>query len=304
MNLAAFIALILSIIIQFAAVVLAIRFIRLTDYRVFWLLISAGLVLMIVRRIAPLYYLLSDPEYKIALSNEILGIIISTLMFFGLRGIGVLFMEHLKIEKDIKKLLEEKQLLLKEVHHRIKNNMSTISSLLSLQAAPLKDPVAVEALDDARARVESMTLLYDKLYRSENFYDADISEYIGLLADEIISSFPGSDAVTVKKELESINLDARRIQTLAILINEILTNTMKYAFGKTKEPEIVIKSRISGDKAVLSVHDNGKGIQKELNKNNSSGFGMTLIEALVQQLDGTYSIVRNGGTEVTIEFKL
>ncbi len=304
MNLAAFIALILSIIIQFAAVVLAIRFIRLTDYRVFWLLISAGLVLMIVRRIAPLYYLVSDPEYKIALSNEILGIIISTLMFFGLRGIGVLFMEHLKIEKDIKKLLEEKQLLLKEVHHRIKNNMSTISSLLSLQAAPLEDPVAVEALDDARTRVESMTLLYDKLYRSENFYDADISEYIELLADEIIAGFPGSEAVTVKKELESINLDARRIQTLAILINEILTNTMKYAFGKTKEPEIVIKSCISGDKAVLSIHDNGKGIQKELNKNNSSGFGMTLIYGLVQQLEGTYSIVRNGGTEVTIEFKL
>jgi PAS domain S-box-containing protein len=122
-------------------------------------------------------------------------------------------------EEKAKDLLDEKEVILKEVHHRIKNNMSTIASLLSLQAGMLKDSSAVTALKDAESRVMSMAILYDTLYNSPNFRETSVLNFIPRLIDEILSNFPNRQSVKVEKKIDDLVLDAKRLHTLGIIIN-------------------------------------------------------------------------------------
>ncbi|MBU0936619.1 MAG: response regulator, partial [Spirochaetes bacterium] len=135
-----------------------------------------------------------------------------------------------QIERANKALLDEKSLMLKEVHHRIKNNMNTLSSILQLQTASLSEPAAIEAIQDAEGRITSMMTLYDKLYRSAEFSKLSIKEYLGSLVDQILANFPGSSSIKVEKQIDDFQLEARSMQSLGIIVNELLTNIMKYAF--------------------------------------------------------------------------
>lgn len=138
--------------------------------------------------------------------------------------------ERKNSEEKIQDLLREKELLLREVHHRIKNNMNTIRGLLLLQAADLKDSAAATALHDAESRVQSMMILYDKLYRSHDYKEISVRLYLGPLADEIMGHFPGRGKVRFKKNIEDFVLGAKIIFPLGIIVNELITNIMKYAF--------------------------------------------------------------------------
>jgi len=212
--------------------------------------------------------------------------------------------EKKKAEEKIKSLLSEKELLLKEVHHRIKNNMNTISSLLSLQASVIPEPTAVRALVEARNRIRSMSLLYDKLYRSSDFKELSIKEYLSTLVDEVIANFPNCEDVTVIKNMDDFMLDAERLQALGIMINELLTNTMKYAFEPKTCGLITVTSEKTGNNAIIKVKDNGTGIPLSVNFKNSQGFGLQLVQKLAEQLKGTIKIIRGDGTELVLEFKL
>jgi PAS domain S-box-containing protein len=207
-------------------------------------------------------------------------------------------------EEKVKSLLAEKELLLKEVHHRIKNNMNTVSSLLSLQAATLKEFSAISALEDAIARVRSMGLLYDKLYRSENFIELSIKDYLPSLIDEIISNFPNSKIVKVEKSIQDFVLDAKSIQTLGIIINELLTNIMKYAFKGREAGLITLIATNLQDHVSIVVQDNGNGIPESITFENTIGFGLLLISALTKQLKGTIRMERGNGTRFILEFEI
>ena len=212
--------------------------------------------------------------------------------------------QRILAEEKIKKLLEEKEMILKEVHHRIKNNMSTIKGLLYIQAEALNDQSAVAALRDAENRVESMMILYDKLYRSSDFKELSVREYLPVLADEIIRSFPNRGIVEIEKSIDEIILGADTLFPLGILINELLTNIMKYAFTGRNSGVITIIASIKNNHIVLIVGDNGNGMPESVTIEKSTGFGLDLVRMLTEQIGGTIRIERGNGTRFVLEFNV
>jgi len=209
--------------------------------------------------------------------------------------------EREKAEDKIRSLLAEKELLLKEVHHRIKNNMNTMMSLLSLQARSLGDPGSVAALNDARRRIQSMMLLYDKLYRSEGFRELSIREYLTALVRDIIENFPNREAVTVTTQVDDFVLDEKKLSAVGLIINELLTNAMKYAFTGRESGSIVITASLQERHAMIVVQDNGVGVPGDFDLHASRGFGLQLVDMLTQQIDGTMRIERGEGTAFILE---
>jgi chemotaxis protein methyltransferase CheR len=208
------------------------------------------------------------------------------------------------IERANKAMLDEKNLILKEVHHRIKNSMNTLRSLLQLHAEGLTEPSAIEAIHDADGRVLSMMTLYDKLYRSADYGELSIKEYLGALSDEIIANFPNAASIRVEKSIDDFLLGARAMQSIGIIINELLTNIMKYAFIGRSSGTIRISARLKDGLARIVVADDGTGVPQEINFENSPGFGLMLVRTLTDQLGGSIVLARDGGTSITLEFKL
>ncbi|PKL15727.1 MAG: hypothetical protein CVV49_19935 [Spirochaetae bacterium HGW-Spirochaetae-5] len=147
-------------------------------------------------------------------------------------------------EDEVLNLLSEKELLLKEVHHRIKNNMSTISNLLRIQGEDQDNPEIKKLLFDAEGRVLSMMVLYDKLYRSADFEKMSIADYLPALVDEILANFPERMSVTIEKQIDDFILDVKILQSLGVIINELLTNIMKYAFSGRSNCKITISQTL------------------------------------------------------------
>lgn len=207
-------------------------------------------------------------------------------------------------EEKIKTLLLEKELILKESHHRIKNNMNTVSSIICLHLETLKEPSAIAALKDARSRIHSMMVLYDKLYRSEDFKELSFKQYITPLIDEIIDNFPNKGIIKMEKVIDDFIIDAKRLPALGIIINEILTNIMKYAFTGRDNGLIKVTAAISDDRVTVTVADNGIGIPESINIATSTGFGFQLVDIMTQALRGKIKIERNDGTKFILEFNL
>ncbi len=205
-------------------------------------------------------------------------------------------------ENRIKSLLNEKDLLLKEVHHRIKNNMNTIISLLSLQSFNIKDIHAKNALEDAKNRVQSMMLLYDKLYRSKGFNEISVLEYFSPLIDEILNSFPNRGKVNVNKEIMDFKIEAKILFSLGIMLYEILSNSMKHAFESLESGEISVFVKEEDKKVFIEISDNGIGGSSESSFQDSNGFGMQLINLLAIQIDANLSISTKTGTKYNLEF--
>jgi two-component sensor histidine kinase len=188
--------------------------------------------------------------------------------------------------------------------------MNNIYSLLILHAETLHEPTAISALNDAAKRVQSMKVLYDKLYRSSNFQKLSVADYLPALVDEILSNFPNSNKVTVEKKIDDFVLDAKRLQPLGIVINELLTNIMKYAFTGRNDGLIIIEVELkpaltgNGKTIFIAIQDNGNGMPEAINFENSTGFGLMLVNMLTQQLNGSIRIERSNGTKIMLEFEL
>lgn len=204
----------------------------------------------------------------------------------------------------INMLLEEKEILLKEAYHRIKNNMNTIHSLLNLQANTFTDSAIIEAFKDATNRVRSMMILFDKLYQSIDYNEISTADYISVLIDEIIMNFPNNESVQTVKNIEDFKIDAKVMQTVGIIINELLTNIMKYAFNGRNDGIITVNVFRENGLNHFSIQDNGNGMPESISFENSTGFGLRLIEMLTKHLDGNLKIERKNGTKVILEFKM
>jgi PAS domain S-box-containing protein len=207
-------------------------------------------------------------------------------------------------ELQIKSLLADKELILKEVHHRIKNNMYTIGSLLSLQAATIAEPAAIAALEDARGRVQSMMVLYEKLYQAQDYGELTLERYLSPLVDEIVGNFSRGGTIRVEKQFDATALDMKRLQAIGIIVNELITNVMKYAFVGGRAGRISVNAGRVADHIELSVGDDGVGIPEGVNFEDSGGFGLMLINTLTKQLNGTIRIERGAGTRVVLSIGL
>jgi len=206
-------------------------------------------------------------------------------------------------EEKIKALLVEKELMLREVHHRIKNNMNAINGFLALQAAGAKDPAIVEALDDAGSRIQSMMVLYDKLYSSTDYTEVSVKEYIPALVKQIVSNFPNKELVSIETDIEDFYIDSKRLSTIGIIINELMTNIMKYAFAGRATGLITVELFQRNNKVLLMLEDDGNGIPKSIDFQSSTGFGLMLIELLTKQIGGSINIERENGTKIILEFE-
>jgi PAS domain S-box-containing protein len=205
-------------------------------------------------------------------------------------------------EGEVKSLLEEKELLLHEVHHRIKNNMNTMISLLSLQARATKDAEAIASLKDAMGRLQSMSTLYNKLFCAEDLREMSLKEYLPTLIREIVSMFPNGDVVETEAKVDDIRLDIKRLSTVGIIANEIIANAMKHAFEGRERGKITVAARLKANRVELRIEDDGVGMPEAVSLESSTGFGLSLVRILAKQLDASVSIERRKGSRFAIEF--
>lgn len=208
-------------------------------------------------------------------------------------------------EDQLKASLKEKETLLQEIHHRVKNNMQVISSLLKLQAMGSKDKKTQEALNESQSRVYAMSALHEALYGSENLSEIDSKKYLSTITNALLQTYHVSPLkVSFNIESESICLKMKMASPLGLIINELISNSLKHAFpgDKTGAISIVFKKQENKD-VILSVMDNGVGISNDLDWRTSEALGLRLIRDLVEkQLGGSIELDRSSGTKFTIKF--
>jgi PAS domain S-box-containing protein len=205
-------------------------------------------------------------------------------------------------EESLRAKNAELALTLKEVHHRIKNNMNSMHALLTIKEGSVTDPTAIDALEDAKSRLLSLMIMYDKLYRSSDTTSISVADYLSSLVDGVLANYPFNFEYRLEKDFDDFELDVKRGQAMGIIINELLTNIMKYAFRGRTDAAIHVSAKRSGNRITLIVADNGCGLPESLDFNRSTGFGLQLIAGLTTQLAGTARIERVAGTRVIIEF--
>jgi len=209
-----------------------------------------------------------------------------------------------KAEEEIKNQLLEKEIVLKETHHRIKNNFASIVSLLSIQAGTLTNYEAVAALNDAIGRVKSMQILYEKLLLTDNYSITSLKLYLDNLTDEIVGLFPDEIELTVIKQIDDISLDQKRLVSFGIIVNELLTNVMKYAFDGRAAGLIKIRLNENYGMVTLTIQDDGNGLPSEFELEEQTGFGLMLVKMLTKQFNGDFIIENHKGTRSVLRFNL
>jgi PAS domain S-box-containing protein len=207
--------------------------------------------------------------------------------------------KHAEYENTI--LLQEKTLLLKEVHHRIKNNIASIEGLLTLQSNSVKNPEALSILQDAISRVQSMKILYENLLISDNYTNISVKGYFENLIDTIIDLFPHVTNIIVEKNISECTLNSRLLIPIGIIVNELITNALKYAFTDNEPGILQITISRIGDKISIIIADNGIGIPDKYYRDENKGFGYILVGMLIKQIDGSFSMMRDNGTRIIIE---
>ncbi|MCT4623662.1 MAG: tetratricopeptide repeat protein [Schleiferiaceae bacterium] len=199
----------------------------------------------------------------------------------------------------IEKALQEKEVLFKEVHHRVKNNLQFISSLLNLQSRHVNDKASLAILNDAKNRVTSMALVHQKLYQEDNITGVDMKSYTTNLIESLMHSFKvDKNAVAVELQIESVRLDIDNAIPLGIILNELITNSIKYAFNEGAGKLIVTLTRIE-QSLLLVVSDNGPGLIEPVEE--EKGFGYQLIRSMTDKLKGTLSITNKDGLIVELK---
>ncbi len=209
--------------------------------------------------------------------------------------------ERKRAEEKVRALLDEKELLLRETHHRVKNNLGLIHGLLSLQAGRQSDPAVRGILGDAATRVLAMSQLYDRLYRSENFREMSLRTFLPGIVDQVRTLFKTEADVRADLRVEDISLPARTLTPLGILLNELATNSMKYAFRGRTEGRITLTARRDGPILRITYGDDGPGLPESFAPGAAGGFGLYLCDILAGQLRGTLRVERGSGTRWILE---
>ncbi len=206
-------------------------------------------------------------------------------------------------EAWMKNSITEKEILLKELHHRVKNNMQIISSLLSLQSEGSESSELHEFVKDSYNRIKAMALVHEKIYQSDNFSEISILVYITDLINHYLSVYDIGNNITITSDIENIHLDINRAITCGLIINELVTNSIKHAFADDKTGAISISFKRKDDGSInLAVSDNGEGFPADLEIDNPKTLGIQLVNTLVKQLRGEIELVSGKGAFVKISF--
>ncbi|HEY9696107.1 MAG TPA: PAS domain S-box protein [Trichocoleus sp.] len=217
-------------------------------------------------------------------------------------------LERQQAENRLRASLQEKEVLLKEVHHRVKNNMQMISSLLSLQADSIQDPEVLQPFIESQRRVKTMALIHEKLYQSNNLAQINFADYVQQLADELLQSFKAARSqIQMVVEVADVNLTVDMAIPCGLIMSELVTNALKYAFPQGRSGRIDIRfipdpthSSSDSHHYILSIKDNGVGIPDQIDYRDTESLGLQIVCILTQKLKGTISLDRTHGTEFNV----
>jgi two-component sensor histidine kinase/AmiR/NasT family two-component response regulator len=207
-----------------------------------------------------------------------------------------------KSESLVRASLAEKEVMLKEIHHRVKNNLQVISSLLSLQSGYTEDAEATNLLRECQHRVRSMSMLHEKLYRSEDLSRIDMSEYAVTLISFLLRSYSIDGRVKPTYKIKNIHMGIDSAIPCGLIINELVSNALTHAFGQESGGELTVFMHRENDNIKLEVSDNGCGLPEDFNISESRTLGMTLVETLAQQLSGKVNFFNDNGATFQITF--
>lgn len=210
--------------------------------------------------------------------------------------------EKLNVLKDeLHQSLADRELLLKEIHHRVKNNLQIVSSLMDLQSGHVTDPESLELFKESRARIRSMALIHEQLYRSTDLGQIDFKTYVELLVDGLVRSSGCGGRIDFHLNLQPVHLDIDRAVPCGLIINELITNSVRHAFSDSEQGEITVGFASRGDDFELSITDNGRGMGENWATNGGS-LGLELVTSLASQLRGELNVVSDNGARITLRF--
>ncbi|WP_460218446.1 tetratricopeptide repeat-containing sensor histidine kinase [Psychroserpens sp. MEBiC05023] len=243
--------------------------------------------------------------------TKVLYVILTSLLALILFGLFYNYRKKQKRSQELEALNNEldlkntqNELLLKEIHHRVKNNLELVKSLIALQSAELEDSATKDAMIASQSRVQSMGIIHQKLYQGEHLGSIDMKDYFVNLSDGILDTFNAEDKVKVECAMEQLELDVDTAVPIGLIVNELLTNALKYAFPQDSQGKIEISlTQSKPDVLSLKVVDNGIG--KTIGEQaKGTGFGSQLIQLLTQQLNGVMKEKYDNGTSILFEFKI
>jgi two-component sensor histidine kinase len=219
-------------------------------------------------------------------------------------------LERKRVEEQVQASLQEKEVLLKEIHHRVKNNLQVISSLLYLQASNIDDERVQDIFRESQSRIKSMALIHENLYQTENFTKIDLAGYISNLVDYLLQVYVIDPAsIKVRLDIAEVELDIDTMIPCGLVITELITNALKYAFPQTatraidEPPEIWVNLQEEpAGRIVLFVGNNGTGLPADLNLEQADTLGLKLVNRLVKQLDGSFELDHSQGVVFKITF--
>lgn len=210
--------------------------------------------------------------------------------------------EELLESKD--KLIQEKEWLIKEVHHRVKNNLQMISTLLYSQSTYLRDDAALAAINESQQRIHAISLIHQKLYQSDNLQLVNMKSYVHELVDYLKESLDTKQDVEFNVEIDAFEMGVSKAIPLGLILNEAITNSLKYAFTKDKRKIISILLLHKEDETtLLLIKDNGKGMPADFDPLQSDSLGINLMQGLSSQINAEFSIKNENGTIISLEFK-
>lgn len=220
--------------------------------------------------------------------------------------LGTLLFKRNKLLRSQKEIiqdsLQEKESLLAEIHHRVKNNLQLVASLIELQLKSLKDEKSIQAIKESKNRINSMLLLHQKLYQNEKIAYIDTFEYLNTLLPVVLDSYAIKSKVRINNYAQSLKLYLDTAIPLGLIVNEIITNSVKYAFDNTSDPQIDINLYIENKELILVVKDNGQGFS-DLGLAKNKSFGFKLITSMCRQLDAIFEIDNDNGAVCTIKIR-
>lgn len=261
-------------------------------------------------RLSESHTVIEVTEQRLRKDGELLDVIIYAVpvivdgVVVGIYGIYVDITDRKKAEEQVKKSLREKEILLAEIHHRVKNNLAVISGLLELQSYSAESDSAKRILKDSQMRVNSIALVHEKLYQSEDFSEVEVDQYFEELAQVVHKTMTTENFnVDIGLEIEPIKLPITQAIPCGLLLNEILTNCFKHAFDGSQDGKIDITFKERGDKLHLMIRDNGVGLPDQEGNNVNSSLGMTLIKTLAKQLNAEFEHKSDHGAIFNFIFK-
>jgi PAS domain S-box-containing protein len=212
--------------------------------------------------------------------------------------------ERKEIDRKIRDSLKEKEVLLQEVHHRVKNNLQVISSILNLQSSYVSDPSTLDILQESQNRIKSMSFIHETLYRTTDFSSINFSEYIKSLSHNLIQSYRLQNCtVDFVADIDTIEMSIDQSIPCGLIVNELVSNALKYAYKDRKKGKLIIELKEKGNQVSLKISDDGVGLPENFKYEKNDSLGVQLVYSLTEQLDGTIEVNSEKGTSFLITFE-